>query len=128
MVLILYVSLAYGLFSVNNEGLWIFFSSLDLGLSLMLKLLASKEFLLLCWSHVHDVLFGVVGFHDFSVSVNYLDAGSFVKFPLTDLLSKLLDVFLALVYVVGIRILKAEALPKRSHVEKVTLLVLGCMR
>lgn len=128
MVLILYVSLTNGLFSVNNQGLGVFLCSLNLGLSLMLELLASKEFLLLSWSHVHDVLFGMIGFHYFSVGVNDLDAGSFVKFPLTDLLSKLLDVFLALVYVVGVRILEAEAFPKRSHVKKVTLLVLGCMR
>ena len=112
MVLILYISLAYGLFPVNNEGLRVFLGSLDLGLSLMLELLASKEFLLLCWSHVHDVLFGMVSFYDFSVGVNDLDAGSFIKFPLSDLFSKLLDVFLTLVYVVGIWILKTEAFPK----------------
>ena len=128
MVLILYVSLTYGLFPVDNQGLGVFLSSLDLGLSLMLELLTSKEFLLLCGGHVHDVLFRLVGFYDFSVGVNDLDAGSFVKFPLTDLLSKLLDVFLALVYVVRIWILKAEAFPKRSQIKKVTLLVLGCMR
>lgn len=128
MVLILYVSLAYGFLSVNNQGLGVFLSSLNFGLSLMLELLASKEFLLLCWSHLHNVLFGLVAFHNFTVGVNDLNASSFVKFPLTDLLSKLLDVLLTLVYVVGIRILKAEAFSKRSHVKKVTLLVLGSMR
>ena len=79
--------------------------------------------MLLCWGHVHDVLFRVVGFHDLPVGVNDLNAGSFVKFPLTDLLSKLLDVFLTLVCIVGIRVLEAKAFPKRSHIEKVTLLV-----
>jgi hypothetical protein len=112
LVLVLNVSLANGLFPVYNQGLRVFLSSLDLGLSLLLELLASKEFLLLCWGHVHDVLFGVVGFHDLAVGINDLNAGSFVKFPLTDLLSKLLDVFLTLVCIVGVRVLEAEAFPK----------------
>ena len=54
----------------------------------------------------------MVGFHDLAVGINDLNAGSFVKFPLTDLLSKLLDVFLTLVSIVGVRVLKAEAFPK----------------
>jgi hypothetical protein len=107
LVFVLNVSLAYGLFPVNNQGLRVFLSSLDLGLSLLLEFLASKEFLFLSWGHVHDVLFGVVGFRDLSVGVKDLDAGSFVKFPLTDLLSKLLDVFLTLVCIVGVRVLEA---------------------
>ena len=111
MVLVLNVSLAYGLFPVNYQGLRVFFSSFDLGLSLVLQFLASKEFLLLRWSHIHYVLFGMVGFYDFAIGVNDLNAGSLVKFPLTDLLTKLLDVFLTLVYVVGIRILEAKAFP-----------------
>ena len=112
LVLVLNISLAYSLFPVNNQRLRVFLSSLDLGLSLLLELLASKEFLLLCWGHIHDVLFGVVGFHDLAVGINDLNAGSFVKFPLTDLLSKLLDVFLTLVSIVGVRVLKAEAFAK----------------
>ncbi len=111
MVLVLDVGLAYGLFPVNYKGLRVFLSSIDLGISLMLEFLASKEFLLLCWSHVHDILFRLVGFYDFSVGLNDLNAGSLVKFPLTDLLTKLLDIFLSLVYIVGVRVLETETFP-----------------
>jgi hypothetical protein len=90
VIFALNISFASSLLPIDNQSLWVFLSSLNIGFLLLLKFLTGKEFLLLSWSHFHDVLFGLILLNNSALCVEEFNSCSFIELSLTDLFTKLL--------------------------------------